>query len=408
MSVNRARLRQLVAERASPYVSGTADRGSVVSLVDAGGLQDSGASADLWEGAWLHISAGTNAGETRRVTSYDPVGGSVTVNRAFASAVDATSAYELARTVSPDAIHQALNDTLARCWYRTMALVTLAADGDMEDAATSSWTPAGASVAKVAASHEPLAGARALQVTNSRASGYAAADRVATLEGQRFALEAWVAPGRRTAELTVRNATAGSTLDAAAATGVAWRPLRLAFEVPPGCDEIEIRLGGAEADAVTTWDNLALLRGGRRQYPLPEWLSRRQQALEVWRRRTDSPGSDVMQAAAWWRLVPTPVGGGPPFWLEVDSAPGAGEVLIIEALRPYAPLTGDSSTTTAPSDWIVQGALAEVYGRLRREAPAGDAARYEALQREAARTFQQLARLYQPRVVRRVMLPGSR
>ncbi len=406
MSSSRAQLRQLVAERVSPYVSGTADSGSVVSLVDAEELEDSGASADLWEGAWLHISAGTNAGETRRVTSYDPASGSVTVNRAYASAVDATSIYELVRTVSPDAIHQALNDTLARCWYRTMALVTLATDGDMEDAATSSWTPTG--VAKVAASHEPLAGTQALQVTNSGASGYAASDRVGMLEGQRFALEVWVAPGSRTAELTVRNATAGSTLDTATATGVAWRPLRISFEVPSGCDEIEVRLGGAEADAVTTWDNVALLRAGRRQYPLPDWLSRRQQALEIWQRRTDSPGSDVMRAAGWWRLVPSPTGGGPPFWLEVDSAPGAGEVLLIEGLRPYAPLTGDSSTTTAPSDWIVQGALAEVYRHLRREAPAGDAARYVALQHEAARTFQQLARLYQPRAVRRVMLPGSR
>ena len=55
----------------------------------------------------------------------------------------------------------------------------------------------------------------------------------------------------------------------------------------------------------------------------------------------------------------------------------------------------------------MQGALVEIYRRLKRDAPAADVARYELLQREAAREFQQLSRLYQPRAVRRVMIAGG-
>jgi len=49
----------------------------------------------------------------------------------------------------------------------------------------------------------------------------------------------------------------------------------------------------------------------------------------------------------------------------------------------------------------------ELYRHLHRDAPAGDAARYAALQRDAALEFQHLSRLYRPRATRRVMLNGG-
>jgi hypothetical protein len=183
VSQTRLQLRQALAERVMRFVSGTADSGSTVALSDSENLEDSGASTGLWEGAWLHIHTGANAGETRRVTAYDPVGGSLTINRPFGVAIDATSQYELHRLLSPERLHRAINATMQRCWYRTAAVVTVLADGDMEDAGTASWTATNASLAKVAASHGSLAGVQALEVTNSAAGGFAAAQTLATLEG---------------------------------------------------------------------------------------------------------------------------------------------------------------------------------------------------------------------------------
>ena len=245
-------------------VVGVAGGGSTVALTDPEQLQDAGASDDLWIGAWLHITAGANAGEVRRVTVYDPASGSVTVNRPFAQPIDATSEYELLRLLSPAELHQAIDDTLARCWHRALADLT-----------------------------------------------------------------------------------------------------------PAAADQ--------------------------RQFPLPAWVNRRQQVVEVWERR-----GEHLRAVDWWRLTRRPAASGSPFWLEVGHAPGGR--LAVEALRPYRALPSDDATTDAPADWVVAGALAHAYRRLRRDALADDGDRYAALQQEAAREFQRLSRLYQPRAVRRVQL----
>ena len=406
MSSTLGALRQAVAQRAMQFAAGSADGGSTVSLVDAE-LQDSGASASLWEGSWLHIHAGANAGQTRRVTAYDPASGSLTVNRPFPLSVDTASRYDLLRLASPEQIQQAVNDTLARCWHGVMAPVTLMPDGDMEADGVDSWKAHGAAVSKAPAGQDSLAGAQALRVANTASDGRAVSQRLAALEGQRHLLEVWVAPGGGTAVLTVRNATAATTLATRSERGVQWRALRVPFSVPAGCHELEVWLGGQEAQAVTTWDNVILVQAGRRQYPLPGWIERRQQVVEVWERRADAPGGGLMRASEWWRLAENPAAAGSPFWLEVAAAPEPGAALVIEALRPYAPLRGEASATDAPADWIVQGALVEIYRRLKRDAPAADVARYDLLQREAAREFQQLSRLYQPRAVRRVMIAGG-
>ncbi|MCY3914081.1 MAG: hypothetical protein OXG43_12685 [Chloroflexi bacterium] len=264
MSVTRAALRQAVAARMMRTVVGVASGGSTVALADPDRLQDAGASDDAWTGAWLHITAGANAGEVRRVTVYDPASGSVTVNRPFAQPIDGTSAYELLRLLSPAELHQAIDDTLTRCWRRTLADLTSVADA-------------------------------------------------------------------------------------------------------------------------------------QRQFPLPAWVTRRQQVVEVWERR-----GEHLRAVDWWRLRRRPVASPSPFWLEVGHAPGG--ALVVEALRPYEALANDQGITDAPADWVVAGALAHAYRRLRRDAPAADVDRYAALQWEAAHEFQRLSRLYQPRAVRRVQL----
>lgn len=269
MSITRAALRQAVAARMMRTVVGVAGGGSTVALADPDRLQDSGASDDLWTGAWLHITAGANAGEVRRVTAYDPTSGSVTVNRPFARPVDGTSAYELLRLLSPAELHRAIDDTLARCWRRTLA-------------------------------------------------------------------------------------------------------------------------------------DLASIAADQRQFPLPAWVNRRQQVVEVWERRGEPPRGEHLRAVDWWRLRRTPAADGSPFRLEVGHAPGGR--LVVEALRPYRALSSDDESTEAPADWVVAGALAHAYRRLRRDAPAADVDRYTALQREAAHEFQRLSRLYQPRAVRRVQL----
>ena len=132
MSVTRRALRHRVAQRLAPFLTGTAEGGSTVTLVDVARLQDSTASADLWTDSWVHVFSGPNAGATRRVAAYDPASGSITVSRAFPHALDSASSYELSRLVAPDVIDAAIDATLTRCWFQTISPLTVLVDGGME------------------------------------------------------------------------------------------------------------------------------------------------------------------------------------------------------------------------------------------------------------------------------------
>lgn len=400
MSVTRRALRHRVARRLAPFLTGTADGGSTVTLVDPARLQDSTASADLWVDSWVLVLDGPNAGESRRVAAYDPASGSITVSRAFPHPVQ-TASYELSRLVAPEVVDAAIDATLTRCWFQTLAPLTALADGDMARPDARAWRAWNANAAKVAAG-----GAPSLDVTNTAAGGFAASTSLAVLPGQAYTLEAAVAPSGSTARLSVRDLSRHVDLGATEGTGQTRRQLRLAFVIPVGCEEIEVRLGGLEADAVTRWTQVTLQVANRRRSPLPVWITHRQQVVEVWRRAADHP-ERVMSAAAWWRTAANPGPMGQGLWLEVDPPPSAGETLLIEGLRAYDPLATDDATTDAPVDWVAQGAVVEVYRHLNRDAPAGDVARYAALQRDAALEFQHLSRLYRPRATRRVILSGG-
>ena len=398
-------MRHRIARRLAPFLTGTADGGSTVALVDPARLQDSTASADLWTDSWIQVTGGPSAGETRRVAAYDPAVGSVTVSRAFPQAVVGAS-YELLRLVAPEVINAAIDTTLARCWFQTLAPLTALADGDMENPDTRAWRAWNATVAKAAVDAEASGAAASLEVHNTSADGYAASTSLAVLPGQPFTLEAMVAPGGFTARLSVRNLSTDVELDVATVAGLAWRRVRLTLVIPDDCEAIEVRLGGVEADAVTRWSRVVLLAANRRRFPLPSWIRHRQQVVEVWRRAADHP-QRVMAAVSWWRTTVNPGPRGPELWLEAEPPPSLGETLLIEGLRAYEPLPDDNATTKAPVDWVAQGALVEVYRHLNRDAPAGDVARYAALQRDAALEFQHLSRLYRPRATRRVMLSGG-
>lgn len=70
--------------------SGTADSGSATTLVDSGLVTVD----DLYNGCWLHIISGANAGEWR-IISESEAPATLTVEPAFPSDIDNTSVYEI-------------------------------------------------------------------------------------------------------------------------------------------------------------------------------------------------------------------------------------------------------------------------------------------------------------------------
>ncbi len=406
MNSTRRSLRHRVARELGAFVTGTAAGGSSVTLQDAAQLQDSTASPELWTGSWLHVFDGANAGESRRTAAYDPAAGSLTVSRPFPRPIDATSRYELSRLAPARMVDEAIDSTLDRCWFETRAALTVIEDGDMEADGVQAWTARGALLAKVAAGRGAGGGARSLQVSNTAARGCAAAAPVPTTPGRRYTVEASVDPGGSTAVLAVHDASRGVDLAVEKAAGAGWRRMALRVAAPQGCHLLEVRLGGAEPAAVTRWDGLVVLASDRPVLPLPRWLRHRYQLIEVWQRPA-ADASRLMTAAAWWRTFTNPGLHGPELWLEIDPPPTAGDVLVVEGIRAFPRLPNDAAVTAAPADWVTHGAVVEVCRRLRRGAPADDGSRLAEAQRQAAREFQRLSRLYRPRGSRRVLLRGA-
>ncbi len=70
---------------------GTADSGTTTTLIDSGLV----ATDDMYNGCWLHIISGTNAGAWRYISDCDASDNELTVSVAFASAIDNTSVFEI-------------------------------------------------------------------------------------------------------------------------------------------------------------------------------------------------------------------------------------------------------------------------------------------------------------------------
>ena len=76
---------------ATYQVEGTADSGSITTLVDDALTQ----ADDFWNGGFLVITGGTNYGQVRQVSGFVAATDTVTVSPAFSKAIDSTSTYRL-------------------------------------------------------------------------------------------------------------------------------------------------------------------------------------------------------------------------------------------------------------------------------------------------------------------------
>jgi len=91
----------LACENRGAIVEGTADSGTTTTLVDAA---LPATQLNYYNGWRLKITAGTNAGEARKVIGYDPGTKTLTLDRPFSAAIDNTSTYRLTQfhLVTPD------------------------------------------------------------------------------------------------------------------------------------------------------------------------------------------------------------------------------------------------------------------------------------------------------------------
>lgn len=398
-------------------VSGTCSAaGTTTTIVDTSG--DSPLDPDdderKYANAWAYIeadSAGTplNVGELRRVSSYVPDNGTLTLSRALSNATTATQSYGIyfkrppIRLAEYKGIADYINETLRNVVYRTRHLMTLVTDGDMETSGTTSWTASNSTLTKLTAAANVRLGKQAMQVANSSASGYARSGLVDVSPYQNYAVAADCRAISGTARLVLYDETNGATIDDRTSDIYGWRWLHFNYTIPSGCERVSVRLVGDEATADLYWDNVSLRNVAATRMDLPSWVVN-ENAIEevgVWRGGTGTASTDdeagdyaVDERYAgvlhWWEIVEDATGLTPKR-LEFWPLPSSDELLVLRGLRVYDELDDDTDTTDCPADLALAGALTKIYREL------GDAANYTYWKAR----YNSYLGIYQPRLSRR-------
>lgn len=394
--------------------SGTATGGSQTSLVDTStarnGIVQSALSNGIerFKGAFLLMVSGTvgNIGQWREISDDAPGSGTITPARGFPSNIQSGDGYEIYSALSPDGWNDAINAGLTRCQYISKSPITLITDGDMEAAGTSSWSGTNATIAK-STSDAVTDGAQSLVVTNTSAGGYAnpSADQPCT-PGRAFRL--WVdyrvvSTGGEHAQIAIKDVTHGTFIQSAISpdqyTGQNTQGgmMSVGFAIPAGCVRFQIQLIGQESTAVVAWDDLVVYDTRQFRYPMPSWITFREQYATLLNRLGTSPLDYTYPDVIW------------PLNLEEDDSAAVVfranlpmeailRPVFLQGEKPYGPISGitDSSTTSCPPEWAKWETAAAAYEFFGQNISQATMLRERADQGECETRVNQLRAIYKP------------
>jgi hypothetical protein len=405
MSTTRSVLRQEAAKLIGALLKyGDATGGNAGTLVDAGGdsgIRDTGLAASLFQGAYLLMTGGSNAGVWRTITpnGYSPSTGSLTVGEPFSNAVSAGDSYEIYLLFDPDQWNDIIDDALAKLRHRIRTPLSMISDADMELTNVDNWAAgAGAGRAKIT-SGQFISGTQALQVTNSLAGGYVQSVSVSCTPRDSFT--AWVdyQSLAGTARLRAWDVTNGVSLFESTGSDNGMNGeggmIQIGFTAGSTTRAVALRLLGDEASAVINWDNLILMRGGRKRYTLPSWITEADQIIEFRERHGVRPNDYTYTNVGYPLDVEEDWTAVSPYVVVLPN--GTPRPVFIDAMRPFAALSSDSSTTSCPFELARYAVATEALLRL---TPAQEAqsSRLEVgrSKEEIFRAFTELRRRLQP------------
>lgn len=349
--------------------SGTASGGTAITLVDVGdqGLRDGGMAASYFAGAWVLLTSGADSGQWRQITpsGYAPTTGILTVGGAWPTGPSSGVTYEIYTTFDPTQWNTIIDDALARLRFRTRTPLTLCTDGDMETSADANWTESSATDAKLTTGAFVF-GTQALTVTNTGANGYVQSDNIPCNPSDSFTVWADYQATAGTARLRLWDVTNSSSIAVDTGTDAGLNNeggmIMVSGTTNATTRNVAVRLIGDEATAIINWDNVIVMRSGRRRYPIPTWITERDQIVDFLQRHGNRPNEyqytsvqPPVDVEDDWSAVNTFV---------VVLSSGSPHPIYIEAMRPYSALATDATTTTCPLEFAKYAVAWEAYLRL--------------------------------------------
>ena len=410
-STTAKEIRRRVAERAyagryAP-IFGTATGGSTGAVVDSA-YAIPGATTDHFDFKIIKIATdagGAGAapeGEVRYVSEggYTASSGQLAVSAVFTAAVASGDTYEV-HEIHPTEIDNIIkrrvrNLYMPTLWPLSMLIVQNDAN-DMEPSsiATDYDISVGASTLATETSIV-YNGAQSLKSTNTVANEYFSLKALLGVNATQTLVAAascYVTSGDD-AIFRVWDTTNAAAIDSAASDEVKWMDLIVPFTVPTGCERIDLRGIGVGSDDVIYWDDIQVWSQSRFVYPLPSWITRKEQieGVVAFPQGTSGPGTLQYRPDEWksykldWGFERIDIRADNELFIWVES-PGQNRPYVI-ARRNLPEPTTDTSAIAFEPDLLVEGVLSEVYPILARMSTGEDATRYLKDAREAEGNWQ--------------------
>ncbi|KKM95070.1 hypothetical protein LCGC14_1191970 [marine sediment metagenome] len=353
-----------------PVVTGTNTGTNASNIVDVTGLLNySSGDTNFYDGVYARL-VGTDdvsSGDSRVTRGGWTVTGTLVVDPDFSTTPVSGDLYTLSRhppKLLDDAINRLLRNTYAETFW-PLSLHVMGNDAnDMESSGLDGDYSKSASATLSAETTKVNTGGQSMKVTASAATQYAYTADIPVNESQSlYAAVLNAVDTGDSAEFRIVNVDdSNAAIENATNDEVAWMELVFNFTPPSGCERIQAWMISTENTDVSYWDDFQIWHGGAGVYPMPSWLTRPAQLLDVraFPQGTPGPALDFDYRTHEQGSIPLTYNiesvdkrANQPFRLKVQ---GTSSRPYIYALRPLAELSADTSTSVAEQDFIVRWA----------------------------------------------------
>jgi hypothetical protein len=350
-------------------VTGSATGGDTTSLIDTTALLYSSGDANAWDRKWVYRE--TTPSDTvisSRVTEggLNAGAGDLTLSPALSSSFASGNNY-IITDEHIDVLKNAINRVQRNIFLPTFFPLSLhIVQNDANDMEPSTIATDYSSVNATLATESTIVkhGAQSLKSTAGAAGGYAALDvSIGVQAGQSLlaAVDCYVTLSDDATFRVVDVTDSAASIDTATSDEPSWMELVIPFSVPSNSEQIQLRMIGDANGDITYWENIQVWSTDGRVYPLPSWLTRPEQLLDMrgFRQGTGGPNTNDYRANER-RSIALPYGfesvdrrANQPFhiWVSATSARP-----FIYALRPLDELSSDTTNSVAEQDFVVSWA----------------------------------------------------
>lgn len=322
------------------------------------------------------VASGPADGEIAAVTDggYDGTD-TLTLSPALTAAIQSGTDYILfPPDLTPAVLLQAANKVLRGTEGPHLYWPSLVTDADFDANDTTNWDAVSVPATRefVTTASRVLFGDRALHIISDSVGDGATSESVPVTENETLLLSVNLAVLSGTVTVQLYNVTASAAIEEVTVNEEAWQEVRFQDVVPADCENVSVRFIAATASSEWYVSGPVVLQSTyERTYVMPSWFERETQFMESLEQPQGYGSAGVnfssVSYSRAWQAGPEikflrSVRGANPFMAQFAAR---NRPVALEAMRPFAEFSANTSTTNCNREYLMWMILASV-ARARR------------------------------------------